>query len=64
MNMKIFVPSGLLQILALTVCFTPVAQAQLVERPLITARRAVVTSDEPLASMGRHAHSSRRRQRF
>src|SRR5260370_16847438 len=28
-----------------------VVGAQLVERPLITARHAVVTSDEPLASM-------------
>src|ERR1700732_332639 len=51
MNIKIFVRSSLLQILALTVCFAPVGQAQLVERPLITARHAVVTSDEPLASM-------------
>src|SRR6202049_1732608 len=51
MNMKIFVRSSLLQVLALTVGFAPVAQAQLVERPLITARHAVVTSDEPLASM-------------
>src|ERR1700730_11785674 len=51
MNIKIFVRSSLLQILALTVCFATVGQAQLVERPLITARRAVATSDEPLASM-------------
>src|ERR1700724_3879427 len=51
MNMKILVRSSLLQILAMTVCFAPVARAQLVERPLITARHAVVTSDEPLASM-------------
>src|ERR1700730_8291765 len=51
MNIKIFVRSSLLQILALTVCFATVGQAQLVERPLITARHAVVTSDEPLASM-------------
>src|SRR3984893_17485962 len=49
--MKILVRSGLLQILALVVCFAPVGHAQLVERPLITARHAVVTSDEPLASM-------------
>src|SRR3984893_14398477 len=51
MNIKIFVRSSLLQILALTVCFATVGQAQLVERPLITARHAIVTSDEPLASM-------------
>src|SRR6202049_2766556 len=49
--MKILERSSLLQILALTVCFATVGQAQLVERPLITARHAVVTSDEPLASM-------------
>src|ERR1700680_3435149 len=51
MNMKIFVRSSLLQIVALVVGFAPVVDAQLVERPLITARHAIVTSDEPLASM-------------
>lgn len=38
-------------ILALTFFSVSVVDAQLVERPLITARHAVVTSDEPLASM-------------
>jgi len=41
----------LLLVLALTVCFARVGHAQLVERPLIAGRHAVVTSDEPLASM-------------
>jgi gamma-glutamyltranspeptidase / glutathione hydrolase len=49
--MRTYARSSLLQLLALTVCFAPVGYAQLVERPLITARHAVVTSDEPLASM-------------
>jgi gamma-glutamyltranspeptidase/glutathione hydrolase len=35
----------------LTLVFSSVFHAQLVERPLITARHAIVTSDEPLASM-------------
>jgi len=48
---KNFVRSRLLQILTLTLAVAPSGQAQLVERPLITARQAVVTSDEPLASM-------------
>ena len=39
------------QISALTLALAPVGHAQLVERPLITARHAIVTSDEPLASM-------------
>src|ERR1700676_2644312 len=51
MNIKIFVRSSLLQILDFPLWFATVGQAQLVERPLITARHAVVTSDEPLASM-------------
>src|ERR1700688_4277771 len=49
--MKILGRSSLLQIVALGVSFAPVGQAQLIDRPLITARHAVVTSDEPLASM-------------
>src|SRR6202049_3477082 len=49
--MKILERSSLLQIVALVVGFAPVVDAQLVERPLITARHAIVTSDEPLASM-------------
>lgn len=49
--MRTYARSSLFQVLALTVCFAPVGYAQLVERPLITARHAVVTSDEPLASM-------------
>ena len=49
--MRTFLPCSLLQILALGACFARVGCAQLVERPLITARHAVVTSDEPLASM-------------
>jgi len=35
----------LLLVLALTVCFARVGHAQLVERPLIAGRHAVVTSD-------------------
>src|ERR1700732_4610402 len=38
-------------ILALILFSSSVVDAQLVERPLITARHAIVTSDEPLASM-------------
>jgi gamma-glutamyltranspeptidase/glutathione hydrolase len=38
-------------LLALILFSSSVVDAQLVERPLITARHAVVTSDEPLASM-------------
>ena len=38
-------------VLALVLFSASVVEAQLVERPLITARHAVVTSDEPLASM-------------
>lgn len=49
--MKTFVRFSVFQILTLTLALAPVANAQLVERPLITARRAIVTSDEPLASM-------------
>ena len=37
--------------LTLTLVSSLVLNAQLVERPLITARHAIVTSDEPLASM-------------
>jgi gamma-glutamyltranspeptidase/glutathione hydrolase len=39
------------RLFALILFSASVADAQLVERPLITARHAVVTSDEPLASM-------------
>jgi gamma-glutamyltranspeptidase len=38
-------------VLALVLFSASVVEAQLVERPLITARHAIVTSDEPLASM-------------
>jgi gamma-glutamyltranspeptidase/glutathione hydrolase len=38
-------------ILAATVSFSWAAQAQLVERPLVTGRKVMVTSLEPLASM-------------
>src|SRR6202047_2783798 len=38
-------------LLALILFSSSVVDAQLVERPLITARHAIVTSDEPLASM-------------
>jgi gamma-glutamyltranspeptidase/glutathione hydrolase len=51
MNMKTFMRSGILQMMALALGLAPVGQAQLVERPLITARQAVVASDEPLVSM-------------
>jgi gamma-glutamyltranspeptidase / glutathione hydrolase len=43
--------SRVLQILALIICSVTLLNAQLVERPLISGRQAVVTSDEPLASM-------------
>lgn len=43
--------SRILVFLTLTVVSSSVLNSQLVERPLITARHAVVTSDEPLASM-------------
>lgn len=49
--MKTIQRSIVVQVLALTPAFAPVGRAQLVERPLITARHAIVTSDEPLASM-------------
>ena len=39
------------ELLAVILFSASVVNAQLVERPLITARHAVVTSDEPLASM-------------
>jgi len=42
---------AMLGFLALTLGSSPVLHGQLVERPLITARHAIVTSDEPLASM-------------
>jgi hypothetical protein len=38
-------------LLALNLLSGSAVDAQLVERPLITARHAIVTSDEPLASM-------------
>ena len=43
--------STMLGFLALTLVSSPVLHAQLVERPLISGREAVVTSLEPLASM-------------
>src|SRR5215469_18135585 len=43
--------STMLGFLALTLLSSPVLHAQLVERPLISGREAVVTSLEPLASM-------------
>ena len=43
--------SRILGFLTLTLVCSTVLHAQLVERPLITARHAMVTSDEPLASM-------------
>jgi gamma-glutamyltranspeptidase/glutathione hydrolase len=48
---KALFPSKVLQILALIFCSVTLLNAQLVERPLISGRQAVVTSDEPLASM-------------
>jgi gamma-glutamyltranspeptidase/glutathione hydrolase len=41
----------MLGICAFTICSAISVNAQLVERPLISGRQAVVTSDEPLASM-------------
>jgi gamma-glutamyltranspeptidase len=43
--------SRIFEILALILFSASALNAQLVERPLITGRHAVVTSDEPLASM-------------
>jgi gamma-glutamyltranspeptidase len=38
-------------ILVLVLCCSPLSRAQLIERPLISGREAIVTSLEPLASM-------------
>src|SRR5260370_448883 len=51
MSLKQLFPAKILGLLAWILFSASVADAQLVERPLITARHAVVTSDEPLASM-------------
>jgi gamma-glutamyltranspeptidase/glutathione hydrolase len=50
-NLKTIFRTRLFEILALILCSATFANAQLVERPLISGRQAVVTSDEPLASM-------------
>ena len=51
MTLKLLAPSRMLSIFALILSSGLSASAQLVERPLITARHSIVTSDEPLASM-------------
>lgn len=51
MNLKTIFRTRLFEILALILCSATFVNAQLVERPLISGRQAVVTSDEPLASM-------------
>lgn len=51
MSLKLLFPIRIYKLLALILLSASTANAQLVERPLITARHAVVTSDEPLASM-------------
>lgn len=51
MGLKWLLRSRMFGLLALILFSASVANAQLVERPLITGRHAVVTSDEPLASM-------------
>ena len=51
MSSKPLFPRRICEVLALILFSALVVNAQLVERPLITARHAVVTSDEPLASM-------------
>ena len=51
MPLKPLPSSTMLGFLALTLVSSPVLHAQLVERPLISGREAVVTSLEPLASM-------------
>jgi gamma-glutamyltranspeptidase len=51
MSLKRLLPTKIFGVLALILLFASVADAQLVERPLISGRGAVVTSLEPLASM-------------
>ena len=51
MNLKKMSGTRFFLILASILCSATSANAQLVERPLISGRHAVVTSDEPLASM-------------
>ncbi|HET9995298.1 MAG TPA: gamma-glutamyltransferase [Candidatus Acidoferrum sp.] len=51
MNLKSLFPFRMFVLLASILFSGSVVEAQLVERPLITARHAIVTSDEPLASM-------------
>jgi len=51
MNLKKMSGTRFFLVLALILCSAMSANAQLVERPLISGRHAVVTSDEPLASM-------------
>jgi gamma-glutamyltranspeptidase len=51
MNLKKMSGTRFFLILAAILCSATSANAQLVERPLISGRHAVVTSDEPLASM-------------
>ena len=51
MNLKKMSGTRFFLILASMLCSARSANAQLVERPLISGRHAVVTSDEPLASM-------------
>jgi gamma-glutamyltranspeptidase / glutathione hydrolase len=51
MSLKRLFPIRMFELLALILFSTSGVNAQLVERPLITGRQAVVTSDEALASM-------------
>lgn len=51
MSLKLSFLAKILRFLALILFSAGALDAQLVERPLITARHAIVTSDEPLASM-------------
>src|ERR1700687_2118349 len=51
MNLKKMSGTRFFLILASILCSATSANAQLVERPLISGRHAVVASDEPLASM-------------
>jgi gamma-glutamyltranspeptidase / glutathione hydrolase len=51
MNLKKMSGTRFFLVLASILCSAMSANAQLVERPLISGRHAVVTSDEPLASM-------------
>lgn len=51
MSLKPLFLAKIFGLLALNLLSGSAVDAQLVERPLITARHAIVTSDEPLASM-------------